>query len=147
VPDGPQTTKFSRRRTHSCVRNACWVGAGMEEPFASQASKVLPVGKLAALRVVYSAERSLPASSSPRRLRNTSAGSHRCALAAANTSGGRGTSQAANRWSTCRSGASPALELGGTCPLPAGEAFALTAVHARLTHPVPVRLLNDAGSA
>ena len=31
VPDGPQTTRFSRRWTHSRVRSACWVGAGIED--------------------------------------------------------------------------------------------------------------------
>ncbi len=31
VPDGPHTTRFSRRRTHSRVRRAAWVGGGIEE--------------------------------------------------------------------------------------------------------------------
>ena len=31
VPAGPHTTRFSRRCTHSRVRSACWVGAGIED--------------------------------------------------------------------------------------------------------------------
>ena len=42
VPDGPQTTRFSRRSTHSRVRSACWVGAGIEERSGSQACEGLP---------------------------------------------------------------------------------------------------------
>ena len=33
VPDGPHTTRFSRRRTHSKVRSDDWVGAGIEDDF------------------------------------------------------------------------------------------------------------------
>lgn len=44
VPDGPHTTRFSRRCTHSRVRSACWVGAGIEETSGCHASKVFPVG-------------------------------------------------------------------------------------------------------
>ena len=54
APDGPQTTKFSRRHIHSSVRSACRVGAGTEEAFAAQATKLLLVRKLAALRLVCS---------------------------------------------------------------------------------------------
>ena len=50
VPDGPHTTRFSWRSTHSRVRSARWVGAGIDEVVSSQASKVLPVGNPAALR-------------------------------------------------------------------------------------------------
>ena len=52
VPDGPHTTRFSRRRTHSRVRRALLGGGGDGGGLGSQASKVLPVGKLAALRRV-----------------------------------------------------------------------------------------------
>jgi hypothetical protein len=45
VPDGPHTTRFSARLTHSRVRSACWVGAGIEDASGVHASKVLPVGK------------------------------------------------------------------------------------------------------
>lgn len=31
APDGPHTTRFSRRWTHSRVRSACWVGVGLED--------------------------------------------------------------------------------------------------------------------
>ena len=31
MPDGPQTTRFSWRPTHSRVRSAAWVGAGIED--------------------------------------------------------------------------------------------------------------------
>jgi hypothetical protein len=64
VPDGAQTTRFSRRLIHSRVRMACWVGAGIEETAGSQASKVFPVGKPAALRRVASMDRARPAASS-----------------------------------------------------------------------------------
>ena len=40
VPDGPHTTRFSRRRTHSRVRRALWVGAGIKEALGSQADEV-----------------------------------------------------------------------------------------------------------
>jgi hypothetical protein len=56
VPDGPQTTRFSRRCTHSSVRSACWVGTGIELASLCQASKVFPVGNAAAARRVASAE-------------------------------------------------------------------------------------------
>lgn len=42
VPAGPQTTRFSRRPTHSRVCSACWVGNGIDDAVGSQASKVLP---------------------------------------------------------------------------------------------------------
>ena len=67
VPDGPHTTRFSRRLTHSRVRSACWVGAGIEDAPESQASKVLPVGNPAAARRVASADRSRPAASAANR--------------------------------------------------------------------------------
>ena len=51
VPDGPHTTRFSRRWIHSRVRSARWVGAGIELTVSSEASKVLPVGNPAALRL------------------------------------------------------------------------------------------------
>jgi hypothetical protein len=57
VPEGPQTTRFSLRLIHSKVRRACWVGPGMEEASGSQASKVFPVGKPAALRREASMDR------------------------------------------------------------------------------------------
>jgi len=44
VPDGPQTTTFSFRPIHSKVRNACWVGAGIEDAASSQVSNVFPSG-------------------------------------------------------------------------------------------------------
>ena len=69
VPDGPHTTRFSRRRTHSRVRRADWVGAGIDDAAGSHASKVLPVGKVAAARRVARLDRSRPASSSPSRVR------------------------------------------------------------------------------
>ncbi len=87
VPEGPQRTRFSLRVTHSRVRSACWVGTGIEEAASSQASKVLPVGKPAAVRRVASAARSRPAASSLSRARRTSTGSQRWALAVAMTSG------------------------------------------------------------
>src|SRR6266567_996008 len=75
------------RPIHSSVPNAVWVGAGMEERFASQVLKVLPVGKAACARRVAKAERSRPATSSPSSTLSTSAGSQRWALAVASTSG------------------------------------------------------------
>jgi len=87
VPDGPHTTRFFLLRTHSRVRRADWVGAGMEEAAGSQDSQVLPVGKAAAARRVAREERSRPTSSSPKRISSTSAGSQRWARAVAMTSG------------------------------------------------------------
>ena len=49
VPDGPAMARFSARPTHSRVRNADWVGAGMEESSGRHDSKVLPAGNPAAL--------------------------------------------------------------------------------------------------
>ena len=89
VPDGPQTTRFSLRCTHSRVRSACWVGAGIEEASGFQASKVFPVGNAAAARRVASADRSRPATSSANRARSTSTGSQRWALAVATPPGRR----------------------------------------------------------
>ena len=45
VPDGPATQRFSWRATHSSVRNACCVAAGIDDTAGSPASKVLPLGK------------------------------------------------------------------------------------------------------
>ena len=71
------------------MRKACWVGAGIEDASAFQASKVLPVGKPAAARRVASAERSRPAASAVNKARSTSTGSQRWAFAVATTSGAR----------------------------------------------------------
>ena len=68
-------------------RSDRWVGAGIEETVSSQVSKVLPVGNPAALRRVLIDERCRPASSSASSARTASAGSQRCALAVASTSG------------------------------------------------------------
>src|SRR5674476_1318011 len=87
VPDGPHTTRFSRRWTHSRVPSACWVGAGIEDAAGDQAWNVLPVGNPAVARRVARAERSRPADSSLNRARRTSTGSQRWALAVATTSG------------------------------------------------------------
>ena len=88
VPDGPHTTRFSWRWIHSRVRSARWVGAGIDDTVSSQASKVLPVGNPAALRRARTDDAWRPASSSVSSARLTaSAGSQRCALAVANSSG------------------------------------------------------------
>ena len=89
VPDGPPTTRFSWRWTHSRLRNADWVGTGIEFSDGSQASKVLPAGKPAAARRVAAEERSRPATPSTSSTRSTSAGSQRSARAVASTSGAR----------------------------------------------------------
>jgi hypothetical protein len=60
VPEGPQTTKFSRRPIRSNLRRACWVGTGMLVDCSCQTAKVLPVGNPAAVRRLASAERSRP---------------------------------------------------------------------------------------
>jgi hypothetical protein len=80
-------TGLDGKLIHSSVPNAVWVGAGMEERFASQVLKVLPVGKAAWARRVAKAERSRPATSSLSSTLSTSAGSQRWALAVASTSG------------------------------------------------------------
>lgn len=64
MPEGPHTTKFSRRPIHSSVRNACWVGAGMEDSSGCQSWNAFPVGNPAAALRVASADRSRPAASS-----------------------------------------------------------------------------------
>ena len=87
VPDGPHTTRFSWRSTHSRVRSARWVGAGIDERVSSQTSKVLPVGNPAALRRARIEDACRPASSSASSARMASAGSQRCALAVASSSG------------------------------------------------------------
>ena len=87
MPAGPHTTRFSRRCTHSSVRSACWLGAGMLDRPGFQAAKVLPVGKPATARRVASAERSRPPTSSVSRARSVSTGSQRWARAVASTSG------------------------------------------------------------
>ena len=46
VPEGTQTTKFSRRVIHSKVRSAYWAGRGIEDAVGSQASKVYRSGSL-----------------------------------------------------------------------------------------------------
>jgi hypothetical protein len=57
VREGPQTTRSSLQLIHSRVLRACWVGAGVEDASGSQASKVFPVGKPAALRREASMDR------------------------------------------------------------------------------------------
>jgi hypothetical protein len=79
-PLGPQTTRFSRRPTHSSVRNVVWVATGIDERLVSQAANVLPVGKAACSRRVANAERSRPAISSFSSTLRTSAGSQRCGI-------------------------------------------------------------------
>ncbi|VMP72488.1 Uncharacterised protein [Streptococcus pneumoniae] len=86
VPEGPQTTRFSLRESHSRVRRDCWVGAGIEEAPGSQVVKVLPVGNPAALRRAASMDRARPVVSSTSRALRTSAGSQRWARAVASTS-------------------------------------------------------------
>jgi hypothetical protein len=87
VPEGPQITTFSLRPIHSSVRSACCVGAGIEEAAGSQVSKVFPVGKPAALRLVAGMDRDRPVTSSVKRALMTSAGSQRWARAVAISSG------------------------------------------------------------
>ncbi len=87
VPDGPHTTRFSCRSTHSRLRRARCVGAGIDDSVSSQASKVLPVGNPAALRRARIEEAWRPASSSASSARMASAGSQRCAFAVASRSG------------------------------------------------------------
>ncbi|AKS34320.1 hypothetical protein AFA91_23230 [Mycolicibacterium goodii] len=77
VPAGPQTTRFSRRCTHSRVRSGCWVGSGIDEAAGSQTSKVFPVGNPAALRRAASMERARPAASSVSSALMTSVGAQR----------------------------------------------------------------------
>jgi hypothetical protein len=67
VPEGPHTTRFSRRWIHSRVRSADWLGAGIDDSAGSQAAKVMPVGNPARARRVASADRSRPETSSARR--------------------------------------------------------------------------------
>ena len=81
VPEGPHTTRFSCRYTHSRVRSACWVGARIEDARGCHASKDFPVGNPAAARRVARSKRSLPATTSAKRALRTSAGSHRCPFA------------------------------------------------------------------
>ncbi len=52
MPDGPHTTRFSARATHSRLRSAAWVAAGIEHAVSSHEENVLPVGKPAAARRV-----------------------------------------------------------------------------------------------
>ena len=87
VPDGPQITRFSFRSIHSRLFSARWVGLGMEDRPSSQAWKVFPVGKPAALRLIWTEEARLPATSSVRSALTTSAGSQRWILAVASRSG------------------------------------------------------------
>ncbi len=58
VPDGPQTTRFSARPTHSRLRRASWVGCGIGLRAGSQTSKVFPAGNLAFLRLFSMVARS-----------------------------------------------------------------------------------------
>ena len=62
-------------------------GPGSSDTVSSQVSNVLPVGNPAAVRRVLIEEACRPASSSASSARTASAGSQRCALAVANTSG------------------------------------------------------------
>jgi hypothetical protein len=87
VPDGPAIQRFSARVTHSRVARACWAGSGMEESVSRQDAKVFPAGSPAALRRIRRPASSRPRISSSSRMRTTSAGSHRWALAVARTSG------------------------------------------------------------
>jgi hypothetical protein len=64
VPDGPQTTSFSCRPTHSRVRSAAWVRAGTEDSRSSQASNVFLVGNAALVRRVTRDDFSRPATCS-----------------------------------------------------------------------------------
>ena len=89
MPDGPHTTRFSWRSTHSRVASASWVGAGIELRAGSQAAKVLPAGKRARFCAVSVIERSRPSTSASSRTRSGSAGSQRWALAVAITLGCR----------------------------------------------------------
>lgn len=86
VPEGPQTQRLSRRRTHSMVLSASWVARGIEDACSSQSPKVFPAGKPARLRRVCRLARSRPAASSASRTRTTSAGSQRWAFAVGITS-------------------------------------------------------------
>ena len=87
VPEGPQTTTFSCRLTHSRVRSPFWVGVGIEERAGFQASNVLPVGRRALRRRLVVVELSRPVSSAMRSALMISAGAHRWAFAVMSTSG------------------------------------------------------------
>ena len=87
VPDGPASTRFSARPSHSSVARACWVGSGMADSVSRQDSRVLPEGKPAALRRVAFVAASRPVASSTSSTRSVSAGSQRWARAVARTSG------------------------------------------------------------
>lgn len=76
-----------RSADHSKLRRADWVGTGMDDLPSDHASKVLPAGRPGARRRVARVARSRPATSAARSTRSTSAGSQRCALAVAITSG------------------------------------------------------------
>ena len=79
--------RFSARCSHSSVRSACWLTAGIGEASGFQASKVLPAGNPDARRRMRIVAWSRPAAFSVTRTLRTSPGSQRCEAAVAITSG------------------------------------------------------------
>ena len=87
VPDGPVSTRFSCRSTHSRVISAFWVASLIEESSGRQLENVLPLGSCAFFRRIRRVAALRPVTSASSRTRSTSAGSQRCARAVASTSG------------------------------------------------------------
>ena len=100
---------------HSRVRSAGWVGAGIEEVAGFQACEGFAGGEPGPARRVASEERSRPATSSASRALRTSAGSQRCALAVASSSGAARRMCGSRIRRSSRSSSSSSGGAGGAC--------------------------------